>query len=67
MSIQISYTDGTDAEITHIARSIARADYDDAGMYLDAIHDAVRAEALARGVVGSWDDESLTWISEVAS
>ena len=56
----------TDAEITHIARSIARADYDDAGMYLDAIHDAVR-EALARGVVGSWDDESLTWISEAAS
>jgi len=52
----------TDAEITHIAR----ADYEDAGMYLDAIHDAVR-EALARGVVGSWDDESLTWISEAAS
>jgi len=57
----------TDAEITHIARSVVRADYDDAGMYLDAIHDAVRVEALARGVVGSWDDESLTWTSEVAS
>lgn len=59
--------DTTDAEITHIARSIARADYEDSGMYLDAIHDAVRVAALARGVVGSWDDESLTWTSEVAS
>lgn len=55
-----------DAAINRIAKSFARSEYEDDGMFLDAVHEAVREAAQARGVTGAFDDETLTWTSDRA-